>query len=81
MEEYDYDKIQVRFMSLSGPFKVVKTEQFSNNKEALKAAEEYAKPAGFTNIKLVDGEDPYDGARITGKTPGGRGGRNIAFID
>ncbi len=80
MEDYDYDKIEVRFMTLSGPFKIVKKEQFSNNSEALKAVKEYAEPAGFTDIKIVS-DDPDDGVRIVGKTPGGRNGRNIAFLD
>jgi len=73
--------VEVQFMALTGPPKRVKTERFTNTKEAIKAVQAYAEPHGFSNIKLVDGDDPYDGFRITGKTPGGRNGRNIAYGD
>lgn len=73
--------IEIRFVALSGPPKVVKTEKFQSSKDAIDAVRAYAEPSGFTNIKLVDGDDPYDGFRITGKTPGGRNGRNLAYGD
>lgn len=73
--------VSVRFFTLSGKFESVKTETFPTTTAALNAAKAYAEPAGYTNIKIVDGCDPYDGFRITGKTPGGRAGRNIADGD
>jgi len=71
--------LEVRFMSLSGKFTTVKTERFATIAEASNAIEAYAAAAGFTHVKLVDG--PEDELRFTARTPGGRGGRNVAFVD
>jgi hypothetical protein len=71
----------VRFHTLTGKFASSHEIEVSTVQEALAAAKAYAEPYGFTGIKIVEGEDPYDGIRITGRTPGGRPGRNIASID
>lgn len=73
-------KIAVRFMSLEGPFKQVKTETFDDPTDALNAVKVYAQAAGYTNVKIND-EGDMDGIRYVAKTPNGRGGRNVAFGD
>jgi hypothetical protein len=73
-------RIIVRFMTLSGKFAVSKTENFASMPEATKAVEAYAASHGFTNVKLVD-DGEFDSQRFTARTPGGRGGRNVAFAD
>lgn len=73
--------IELQFYTLSGEFKRTKTEVFKNSTEALNAVKAYAEPQGYTNIKLVDGDGPDEGLRFTGRTPGGRNGRNIALGD
>ncbi len=69
--------VSVNFMALSGPFKVVKTENFPDNVSALAAVKKYAEAAGFTQIKTADNDG--DGWRYTARTPNGRHGRNVAF--
>lgn len=76
----------VRFMlAHDGSFKTTKVETFASGKEVLAAVKAYAEPMGYTNIKEVENDESgipeVDGYRITGKTPGGRSGRNIAFVD
>lgn len=73
--------IEVRFFTLSGKFTVAKKEKFPSLTEATKAVAEYASAAGFTNVKLVDGEAEFDSVRWTARTPKGRGGRNVADCD
>lgn len=73
-------KLIVQFFSLTGNFARVKTETFATEKEALQAVKTYAEPQGYTNIKVAC-EDPLDGIRFIGRTPGGRNGRNIAIAD
>ena len=72
--------ISLRFYSLTGPFALIKTEDFESFELALVAVRAYAEPAGYTSIKKVDDGD-FEGFRYTGRTPGGRGGRNIAIGD
>lgn len=72
--------IIVRFMSLSGPLKTVRQERYDSGAAALNAVRLYAEATGFSNVKEVDDED-FDGLRYTARTPGGRGGRNVAFGD
>ena len=75
--------VTVRFMTLSGPIKTVKTEHFASESDALVAVKAYAEAQGFANVKSVpDADDPYAGGfRFTARTPGGRSGRNVAFGD
>ena len=73
--------VEVRFMTLSGKFDIAKKKTFSTVKDAEIAVKAYVEPHGFTCVKLVyDGEEP-DNARFTAKTPNGRSGRNVAFLD
>jgi hypothetical protein len=67
---------EVRFMTLSGSFAAVKTERFADMTVALTAVKAYVEPAGFRGVKIVDDTDSI---RFTATTPGGRGGRNVAF--
>lgn len=71
--------IHVRFVTLAGKFETAREQDFDKWSDVTAAVEAYAKEGGFSGVKLIDGED--DGARFTAKTPGGRGGRNIAFVD
>ena len=72
--------IHVRFMPLTGKFITVREEKFADRKNALIAVEAHAATGGYTNIKIID-DDMGVSWRYTAKTPGGRGGRNIAFGD
>jgi hypothetical protein len=72
--------VKVSFYTLTGSLRLVKTETFKSVSEAVEAARKYAEPEGYTNIKETE-DDPIDGFRITGTTPNGRAGRNIAFGD
>lgn len=72
--------ISVRFMSLTGKFTCVREETFANEAAALVAIKAHAEGAGFTNVQTVADDDPTS-IRFTARTPGGRGGRNVAFGD
>lgn len=72
--------IHIRFMTVSGKFETAKTAQFSTVAEATAAVEAYAAEHHFTNVKKAD-EDLGISFRFTARTPGGRGGRNIAYMD
>lgn len=74
------EKISIRFMSVEGRFRIVRTEMFVSETAAMEAVTAYAHSVGHTNVKVkLDAED--DGIRYTATTPGGRAGRNIAFGD
>lgn len=68
----------VRFMTLSGKFAPLKEEKFATLAECLVAVEAHAVTGGYTHVKSVE---DIDSIRYTARTPGGRGGRNIAFVD
>lgn len=69
-------KYTVRFMTVSGDFKTSHERSYATHGEGAIAVQVYADANGFTDVKCIDdsGDDRY-----TPKTPGGRGGRNIAF--
>lgn len=73
-------QVTVRFASLSGPLSFTRSETFATLKAATAAVTAYATAAGFSRVKLADG-DPMEGYRWTATTPGGRSGRNVAFGD
>lgn len=82
------DKLEVgalamllRLQSLEGKFRTVETRRVATTQEALAAVEAHVKPHGFANVHVVEDEDPIDGWRFTAKTPGGRNGRNVAYLD
>jgi hypothetical protein len=70
--------LTVKFFSLTGKFEVVRTEDFQTDKEAMAAVMAHATSGGYTNVKTVMDADSI---RYTAKTPGGRGGRNVAAMD
>jgi hypothetical protein len=70
--------IAVRFYSLTGKFAPVREEQFATVADARVAVEAHAASGGYTNVKPVEDADSI---RWTARTPGGRGGRNIAYSD
>lgn len=74
-------QVIVKFMTLTGKFATAREERFASLAEATKAIEAYAAANGFTNAKLVENHEDFDSMRFTARTPGGRGGRNIAFAD
>jgi hypothetical protein len=70
--------VSIRFMNLdNGKFREVDRREFTSILEAQYAVKTYAETAKFSHVKFIDGED--DGFRFTARTPGGRGGRNIAY--
>ena len=77
--------ITIRFMSLVGKFAEVRKETFPTTQLALEAVKAHAATAGYTNVKIADNADfahcIISHVRYTARTPGGRGGRNIAFGD
>lgn len=70
--------LTVKFMSIIGPFKTLREESFSTSAEALAAVTAHATAGGFTNVKCIEDADSW---RYTARSPGGRGGRNVAFMD
>ena len=73
-------RYEVCFMSLTGKFTRVKTETFPTLADAETAVRAYVAAAGFRGMKRIE-DNEYDGYRFTATTPGGRGGRNVAFVD
>ncbi len=72
--------IAVRFMTLAGPFTTLRTESFATLTGAGAAVVAHAQSGGFSNVARVEEDDPGS-YRFTARTPGGRGGRNVAFAD
>lgn len=71
--------VKVRFYTLGAKFAKSHDATYETEAAAFEAVEAYAAPHGFSRFKRVNDED--FGYRITGQTPGGRGGRNIAFVE
>jgi len=67
-------------MTTDGAFEVTAEHKFANSAQMLYAVTEHYAALGFKGFKIVDSGDG-DGGRITATTPGGRGGRNVAFFD
>lgn len=68
---------RVRFMTLSGPFRELRREVHRDFAAASLAVEQHAEQSGYTGVAFVD--EGFDEHRWTAQTPGGRGGRNIAY--
>ncbi len=73
-------KIRARFTSTSGPFRTISEAEFATTTEVLAVVTGIYGSMGYSNFKLIDDGD-CDGARITARTPAGREGRNVAFLD
>jgi len=73
--------IEVRFMTLTGEPRRVRTETFDTLAKATAAVETHAAAGGFKNVRLVENECDGFHLRWTATTPGGRHGRNIAYAD
>lgn len=74
--------ITLRLCSLAGKFCIVRTVEVSSESEALAVARAHAEPAGYSSVRIADDADEMGmGFRIVARTPGGRGGRNVAFAD
>lgn len=71
-------RVSVVFYSLSGPFAILKREEYDSVALGLTALQKYAEPKGFKHIQLVEDSDSY---RVTATTPNGRPGRNIGTIE
>jgi len=72
--------VRVQFATLTGKFAVERTETFATGKEAMAAVVAHATAGGYSNVQVVMDDDPCS-MRYTARTPGGRGGRNVAFGD
>lgn len=72
--------VNIRYMSVKGPFKTIKEEKCADVSVAFDTVVKYYAPMGFADFQKVIDEDDC-GIRITAKTPGGRSGRNLAYID
>jgi hypothetical protein len=70
--------LRIKFASLSGKFTTAHEQVFATYADALAAVKAYAESGGYTNVRAVD---DADSVRFTARTPGGRGGRNVAFAD
>lgn len=70
--------LTIKFMALSGPFKTVREQSFETTTEAMAAVVAHAQSGGYTDVKRLEDADSW---RFTARTPGGRSGRNIAFMD
>ena len=72
----------VQFMTLKGKFLTSHKATFADFNSALAAVRVYAAEGGYTHTKVIDeGEEGGDGFRVTARTPGGRSGRNVAYIE
>ena len=69
----------VRLMTLSGRFDVFSELSGISLAAAKEAVEAHAAHAGYSNVRYVEDDDPGC-LRATATTPGGRRGRNVAFI-
>lgn len=69
----------LRLMTLSGAFRIVAEHDVSKMDEARAIVEKHAAEGNFRNVKIVSDNDCS--LRFTATTPGGRGGRNVAFLD
>lgn len=72
--------VKAKFMSTSGKFRVLQEHEFPNTQAAFEAVKAHYIKEGFSDFKLVDDQN-YDSLRVTAKTPGGRHGRNVGFIE
>jgi hypothetical protein len=70
--------VTVRLMTLSGKFTVLREVECADMAAALTTVQAHAATGGYTNVKPIDN---IDSIRYTARTPGGRGGRNIAYLD
>lgn len=74
-----YLMVRVVFYTVGEPFRALETKDFKTESDARIAAEQFGKDNGFTAIKFVSDEDFC--LRVTGTTPNGRAGRNLASIE
>ena len=65
-------------MSVEGPYRVESNEVLGTPNDALEGCRNRYAPQGYRAFKLVESDD---GWRITATTPGGRAGRNLAYVD
>jgi hypothetical protein len=81
MSAYPGCQLSVQFYTLAGEFRRVGEPQvFESESSALAAVRVYAEAAGYTGVRVAD--DPSDDCvRFVARTPGGRGGRNVAMGD
>jgi len=66
-------------MALAGEFRTVATHEVATTDEARKLVETHAASGGYMRVKTADDGD--GSLRFTATTPGGRAGRNVAFLD
>jgi len=71
--------IVLKFATVQGAFAVLPAEfRYESRSAALAAVKTYAESVGYSNVREVGDADSI---RYTARTPGGHGGRNVAFAD
>lgn len=74
--------MQLRLMTTTGPLATLSTHEVESKTQAQALVDAHAAEHGITNVKPVNAGDYQDeGLRYTGTTPGGRSGRNIAYLE
>lgn len=68
----------LKLMTLTGKFRVERTEEVADTQSAMALVLSHAHSGGYTNVKPVQ---DVESIRYTARTPGGRGGRNVAYLD
>jgi hypothetical protein len=68
-------------MTCSGKFRTHSTQIVDSASDALRLVEEHAAANSLTGVKRVQDPEFEDCVRYTATTPGGRHGRNIAFLE
>ena len=72
----------VQFMTLDSPYRKAAADQkFDTLDQARAAVEKYIEGSGYTDLKYIADEYEDEGGRFTARTPGGRAGRNVAYVD
>jgi hypothetical protein len=71
--------IFLRLATLTGKFSLGDVQHVETEAEALTLINAHARSGNFTDVKRV--HEDVCSVRYTARTPGGRHGRNIAFID
>lgn len=75
------EPMKLRLIACSGAtVRTVAEHDVATVSEAWQLVETHATTNGMTNVKMLDEQDGYSW-RFTATTPGGRPGRNIAFLN
>lgn len=70
--------IHLKLMTLTGRFETQLEIELATMAEVRETVRQHIAQSGYTNLKEIDDADSI---RFTARTPGGRGGRNVAYAD